>query len=170
MKQLYKSIQNVFKQPESIAVFHSLGLAPPEYIDLYNGQPESPDDFEFTTPAIFIDYAIDWDQAGTMRRGKITLELHVVTDPTPEVDNLSEPLGGLDKIDYYETVSDLLEGLATGETSGLVLKSERPIATDYFNYHLLTFTCTISRRRTNLTTSVIDRINVTPQNKTYQLD
>ena len=58
MKQLYKSIQSLFKSPETLQLFQQLNFCPPEFIDLYNGQPESPDDFEFTTPALFIDYSI----------------------------------------------------------------------------------------------------------------
>lgn len=91
MKQLYKSIQSLFKSPETLPVFQQLNLCPPEFIDLYNGQPESPDDFEFTTPALFIDYSISWDKAGTMRLGTLTLEVHILTDPTPETDNLTAP-------------------------------------------------------------------------------
>ena len=167
MKQLYKAIQTLFKQPETIDIFRSLNLTPPEHIDLYNGQPEAPEQFEFTTPALFIDYAISWEVAGTMRKGELSVDVHILTDPTPETDNLPDELSGMEKIDYYETVSDLLEKLSTSETSGLVLKSERPVATEYFNYHLLTFTCTISRRRTNTTMGIINNVNITT--KKYQL-
>lgn len=83
MKQLYKSIQSLFKSPETLQLFQQLNFCPPEFIDLYNGQPESPDDFEFTTPALFIDYSISWDKAGTMRLGTLTLEVHILTDPNP---------------------------------------------------------------------------------------
>lgn len=165
MKPLYQAIQALFRQPETLKTFTGQGLCIPEFIDLYAGQPEEPDRFEFTTPALFIDYSIDWERAGTMRRGKLTLEVHVLTDPTDETDNLSDPLSGLEKIEYYETVSDLLEDLATCETSGLVLTGERPVTTEYFNYHLLTFTCTISRRRTRVTPGSIN--NVLVGKKTY---
>lgn len=168
MKQLYKAIQTLFQQPETIKAFSQQNLLSPAYIDLYNGQPESPDEFEFTTPALFIDYSIAWDKAGTMRRGELTVDVHVLTDPAPETDNLSDQLSGLEKIDYYETVSNLLESLSTSETSGLILKSERPITTDYFNYHLLTLTCTISRRRTYITEGRIDRIDC--KSKAYSID
>ncbi|MDR0363769.1 MAG: hypothetical protein LBH92_01930 [Bacteroidales bacterium] len=73
--------------------------------------------------------------------------MHVLTGDTPSTSNISKRLPeGLKKIDYYETVVDVLEGVATEETSGLVLSSERPVSTDYFNYHVLVFTCTISRK------------------------
>lgn len=118
-----------------------------------------PEDFEFSTPALFIDYSVSWERAGAMRRGELTLDVHVLTDPTAETDNLTSEIEGLEKITYYETVSNILEDLATSETSGLVLKGERPVATDYFNYHLLSFSCTISRRRTDVSlTGKIDSV------------
>lgn len=98
-----------------------------------------PEDFEFSTPALFIDYSVSWERAGAMRRGELTLDVHVLTDPTAETDNLTSEIEGLEKITYYETVSNILEDLATSETSGLVLKGERPVATDYFNYHYSLF-------------------------------
>lgn len=159
MKELYTSIQKLFRDNETVAVFHEAGLTPPEYIDLYNGQPEMPEDFEFSTPALFIDYSVSWERAGAMRRGELTLDVHVLTDPTAETDNLTSEIEGMEKITYYETVSNILEDLATSETSGLVLKGERPVATDYFNYHLLSFSCTISRRRTDVSlTGKIDSV------------
>lgn len=81
MKQLYKSIQQLFRQPETIETFAALNLYAPAFIDLYNGQPESPDDFEFTIPALFLDYSIDWEKAGTMRKGQLTLEVHGTDRP-----------------------------------------------------------------------------------------
>ena len=100
-----------------------------------------------------------------MRLGTLTLEVHILTDPTPETDNLTAPLSGLEKVDYYETISDLLESLSTSETSALVLTSERPVTTDYFNYHAITFTCTISRRRTQVTGITIGDVRLHPGTK-----
>lgn len=169
MKELYQTIQKLFRQEETIKTFHALHLPVPEFIDLYDGQPEAPDNFEFTTPALFIDYAVEWERRGAMRIGQLTLDIHALTDPTPETDNLPEILEGMEKIDYYETISNLLEDLSTSETSPLVLKSERPVNTEYFNYHLLTFTCTISRRRTNITSQgTVDEV-ITEQKK-YIID
>ena len=159
MKELYTTIQNLFSTEATKAVFRESDLYPPEFIDLYNGQPESPEEFEFTTPALFLDYSLNWERSGEMRRGELTLEVHVLTDPTPETDNLPPTIEGMERIIYYETISDLLEDLATSETSGLILKQERPITTDYFNYHLLTFSCAISRRRTDVSlTGRIDKV------------
>lgn len=166
MKELYTTIQNLFSTEDAKAVFRESDLYPPEFIDLYNGQPESPEEFEFTTPALFIDYSINWERSGAMRRGELTLEVHVLTDPTPETDNLPPIIEGMEKITYYETISDLLEDLSTSETSGLILKQERPITTDYFNYHLLAFSCTISRRRTDIS-SIGSLDNIITQKKKY---
>ncbi|WP_455971962.1 hypothetical protein [Bacteroides congonensis] len=169
MKELYTAIQNLFSTEETKAVFEEAHLYPPEFIDLYNGQPESPEEFEFTTPALFIDYSINWERSGAMRRGELNLEVHVLTDPTPETDNLPLAVEGMEKVLYYETVSNILEDLATSETSGLVLKQERPVTTDYFNYHLLTFSCTISRRRTDI--SLTGKIeNIIAERKKYIID
>lgn len=57
MKELYTTIQHLFSTEETKAVFNEAHLYPPEFIDLYNGQPESPEEFEFTTPALFLDYS-----------------------------------------------------------------------------------------------------------------
>lgn len=169
MKELYTTIQNLFSTEATKDLFNESALCPPEFIDLYNGQPDSPEEFEFTTPALFLDYSIQWDRSGAMRRGELTLEVHVLTDPTPETDNLPPVIEGMEKITYYETISDLLEDLSTSETSGLILKQERPVTTDYFNYHLLTFTCTISRRRTDI--SLIGKIdNILAERKKYIID
>ncbi|WP_291590643.1 hypothetical protein [Bacteroides sp.] len=169
MKELYTTIQNLFSTEATKDVFKEAHLYPPEFIDLYNGQPEFPEEFEFTTPALFLDYSINWERSGAMRRGELTLEVHVLTDPTPETDSLPSVIEGMEKIMYYETISDLLEDLATSETSGLILKQERPITTDYFNYHLLTFSCTISRRRTNI--SLIGKINnIIAERRKYIID
>jgi hypothetical protein len=145
MKILYEAILTAFKDNKDL--FSDEHLQPPAFIDLYDSQPEIPDQFEFMCPAIFLDYSIAWEKNGTQRIGTLTLEVHVLTDATPSTANISVRLPeGMQKIDYYDTVVNVLEGIATEETSGLVLKSERPVSTDYFNYHVLTFDCTISRK------------------------
>jgi len=147
MKKLYLAVLESMENEENIALFTEEGLTPPVFIDLYDSQPEMPDQFEFMCPALFLDYSVVWGKNGSQRIGTLTLEAHVLTDATPSTANISARLPkGLDKINYYETVADVLEGIATEETSGLVLSGERPVSTDYFNYHMLIFTCTISRK------------------------
>jgi hypothetical protein len=149
MKILYQAILDAFSRDVQAedSVFAGYGVEPPNYIDLYDGQPEAPDQFEFMCPAIFIDYAIAWQKNGAFRVGALMLTVHVLTDATPDTDNISARLSeGLKKIDYCDAVVDLLDGLETEETSGLTLTDERPVATDYFNYRQLKFTCNISRK------------------------
>jgi hypothetical protein len=148
MKILYQAILTAFQS--NAEIFTNDGLIPPVFIDLYDSQPEIPDQFEFLCPAVFLDYSIVWDKNGMQRIGTITMDVHVLTDATPSTSNISGRLPeGLKKIDYYETVVNILEGITTEETNGLVLVSERPVSTDYFNYHILTFNCTISRKINN---------------------
>ncbi|MDR0829656.1 MAG: hypothetical protein LBN95_06055 [Prevotellaceae bacterium] len=144
MRILYEKILETFDNNKEC--FVDKELIAPKFIDLYDSQPDTPEEFEFMCPAIFIDYNIVWERSGSQRIGTLLLEVHCLSSDTPETDNHSQRLPeGLQKIDFYETVADLLDGLATEETSGLVLTAERPVTTDYFNYHILTFECTISR-------------------------
>lgn len=172
MKALYLAILKSVE--DNAEMFTEIDLQPPVFIDLYDSQPEIPDQFEFMCPALFVDYSIAWEKHGAQRIGTATVEVHVLTGDTPSTANISKRLPeGLQKIDYYETVVDVLEGLATEETSGLVLTSERPISTDYFNYHLLTFNCTISRkigRLRRFIDGIIEKIPISGQIKQKLFD
>lgn len=183
MKLLYEAIIKAFEaetkaaknDPEN-SMFAAANLEPPVFIDLYDGQPEIPEQFEFICPALFIDYSIDWQKNGTVRIGTLSLVVHVLTDAMEDTSNISKMPDGLKKIVYYETVVNVLEGIATEETSGLVLSGERPVSTDYFNYHELTFTCTISRKITDTRKyidGVIEKITIggnIKERKTYIID
>jgi hypothetical protein len=172
MKLLYQKILDTFAENKQI--FEDLGLIAPMFIDLYDSQPEIPDQFEFMCPAIFIDYNITWSKTGNVRTGTLQVEIHVLTSDFPETDSRSRRLPeGLKKIDYYETVVNLLEGLATAETSGLELIAERPVSTDYFNYHVLTFQCNISRifgDNTRFADGKIESIDYQSNIKQYLID
>jgi len=156
MKILYEASLKAFEAETDLynnkpdeSLFRLINAEPPVYIDLYDSQPEMPSQFEgFKCPALFFDYHIKWERNGTQRIGELTLEVHVLTDAFEETTNISKLPDGCKKIDYYETVVNILEGIQTEETSQLILSDERPVSTDYFNYHILTFTCTISRKIT----------------------
>lgn len=157
MKLLYEAILKTVQAEQGAAnndpqnsMFATASLEPPQYVDLYDGQPEIPDQFEFICPALFIEYAIEWTKTGSVRIGTLTLTVHVLTDAMDDTHLINQLPKGFEKIDYYETVVNMFEGLETSETSGLVLTHERPVATDYFNYHELTFTCQISRKANNI--------------------
>lgn len=182
MKLLYEAIlktveaeQNAAKTDPDNSMFAVANLEPPQYVDLYDDQPEIPDQFEFICPALFIEYAIEWTKTGSVRIGTLTLTVHVLTDAMEDTHLTNTLPTGFQKIDYYETIVNMLEGLETSETSGLVLTHERPVTTDYFNYHELTFTCQISRKANDIRRYVDGIIEAIPINghikerKTYNL-
>jgi hypothetical protein len=171
MKILYQACLKAFAAETDLycndpgqSLFRLIDAPPPVYIDLYDSQPEMPGQFEgFRCPALFLDYHISWERNGAQRIGTLTLEAHVLTDALEETTNISGLPDGCKKIDYYETVVNVLEGIATEETSQLILSGERPVSTDYFNYHLLTFACTISRKITaarRYRDGLIEKINI----------
>ncbi|NDW10938.1 hypothetical protein [Dysgonomonas sp. 520] len=158
MKILYQALLKAFEtendlydnDPEN-SLFRLINAEPPVYIDLYDSQPDMPDQFEgFRCPALFFDYSIDWQKKSAVRIGELSLVVHVVTDALEDTTNISGLPDACKKIDYYETVINVIEGIATEETSQLILSDERPVSTDYFNYHQITFTCTISRKITGI--------------------
>lgn len=145
MKNLYlKIIETIENWREE---FTARGLLPVETIDLYDGQPEDPEKFEFTAPALFVDYAIEWERGGSaQKRGIITLEIHVLTQPEGNSENFSSNLPeALKKIEFYNAVSDLLETVYTDNISRLALIEEKPVQTEYYCYHLLKFNAAIVR-------------------------
>lgn len=160
MKILYEGIltafnleQKLYDENDKDSLFRMIDVEPPQYIDLYDSQPEMPDQFEgFMCPAVCLDYQINWVANGAIRTGTLILEAHVLTDPMGETSNLyqdSQMPDGLKKIDYYETINTIIEGITTEETGKLILTGERPVSTDYFNYHVLTYECSITRKINN---------------------
>lgn len=184
MKILYEAILKAFEVENDLyendkenSLFALIDSEPPVYIDLYDSQPEMPNQFEgFQCPAVFFDYSIAWQKSGLQRIGQLSLEVHVLTDAMEETTNISGLPDGCKKIGYYETVVNILEGIATEETSQLILADERPISTDYFNYHQLTFGCTISRKlsgQRQYVDGVIEKIPIggkIKKNLSYDLD
>lgn len=147
MKNLYLKIIETLENGKE--EFITRGLIPIETIDLYDGQPEHPEDFEFTCPALFIDYRIDWERGGPeIKKGVISLDIHVVTHPGTGTENFSTQLPDALKIlDYYEVITSLMEKVGTDQVPPLALISEEPAQTDYFCYHILRFNATITRTK-----------------------
>lgn len=171
MKILYEAILKAFELETDLyndnsdkSLFLPIDVEPPVYIDLYDSQPEMPEQFEgFRCPALFFDYSIAWQKNGDTRIGMLILEAHVVTDAMEDTTNISGLPDSCKKIDYYETVINVLEGISTEETTKLILSDERPVSTDYFNYHKVTFECTISRKiraKRNYADGVIEAIPI----------
>lgn len=145
MKNLYLKIIETLENGKD--KFLHRGLEPIETIDLYDGQPEHPEDFEFTCPALFIDYRIDWERGGVeIKKGVVSLDIHVVTHPGPGTESFSSALPDALKIlDYYDVITSLMENVETENVSSLALISEEPIQTEYFCYHILRFSTVITR-------------------------
>lgn len=145
MEELYKKIIETVENSRKL--FIAAGLPPVETIDLYDGQPEEPEKFEFTCPALFVDYKIAWERGGiSQKRGEITVEVHVLTHSGGGTEHFSRRLPeGLSKIKYYALLANLLETVETETVSRLALIAEEPIVTDYFCYHLLRFNAAIRR-------------------------
>lgn len=147
MKNLYLKIIETLENGKE--KFLAKGLEPIETIDLYDGQPEHPEDFEFTSPALFIDYRIDWERGGSeVKKGVVSLDIHVVTHPGAGTESFSSALPDALKIlDYYEVVASLVENVETEHVSSLALIGEEPVVTDYLCYHILRFNAAITREK-----------------------
>ena len=105
MQELYRNI--IRRLDEARPLFRERGLPPVETVDLYDGQPEDPESFEFTCPALFIDYKIDWERgASGVKRGTVAVDLHILLNPMPGTESWSDQLpDGLQKMEYYDLVA-----------------------------------------------------------------
>lgn len=141
MDVLLKKIYDVFAA--NTALFTDLNVAPVKTIDLYRGQPATPEQFEyFETPALFIDYSLDWKRVGKTWDASGTLDVHVVTDnPFHDTGNIFTSLDeGLKKTFYYTIARKLLDNLESDNTSKLVRSTEQPVDTGVSVYHKLSYT------------------------------
>lgn len=147
MKNLYLKIISTFENSKNI--FYDAGVTPLETIDLFDGQPFEPNNFEFTYPAMFIDYRIEWEKGSSMRkRGTLEIEAHVMTHPGAGTENFSPRLHeGLNKLVCYELIAEIMETVSTDNVQSLVMTAEEPVMTDYCCYHLLKFNTTVYRKK-----------------------
>lgn len=155
MKNLYLKIIETIENNREL--FVSKGLIPVETIDLYDAQPESAG-FEFTCPALFIDYRIEWERGGSRtKNGVLNIDVHILTQPGPGTENSNPRLPeGLNKLEYYELIAELMERVTTDNIPSLALISEEPVLTDYFCYHMLRFNAPIYKDKGNRYTKLND--------------
>jgi hypothetical protein len=134
---MLKPLLNLYnKIAESEQLFTDKGLNGKFYMDVYRGQVEEPEDFEYyPLPAIFVDYSKQGQ--GKKQPRLITLNLHIVTDAMPSVSNVSEELTkGTDRFIYHLLIQKILEGERLGNTTPLVFLSEIPVTAAVVNYHM----------------------------------
>lgn len=154
MKNLYLKIIETIENNRGR--FTDANLAPVETIDLWDGQTDEPNGFEFTCPALFIDYKIDWERGGSgIKKGVMNLDVHVLTHPGAGTESFNPRLPeSLKKLEYYELVAELLETVSTDNVSNLAMIAEEPAITDYFCYHMLRFNAPVYRVRNRRYTKV----------------
>lgn len=145
MQQLYQNFIAQIKADSGR--FTDLGLEPISTIDLYDGQPEAPDAFEFTLPAIFVDYEIDWERgAARQKRGVLSWTVYIMTGPGAGTESWNKQINqGLRRLYYYDLVGELTEKVSADGIGALCLVSERPMLTEYGALHVLTFNAPIVR-------------------------
>jgi len=138
MIQLFPKIQDAFDDTDNKALFTNNDLPEIAFVDVYMGQPINPEEFEFTLPAVFIDYNIDWAQ------GFITVDAHVLSE---FAEDSGSPFKKKDEgISYLKTLAicrHILTGIKTDYISRLKPLSERPATTEYYHYHILSFQANI---------------------------
>ncbi|HMI03072.1 MAG TPA: hypothetical protein VK541_11355 [Pedobacter sp.] len=141
MINLFLKIYNAFEQNR--ALFEALELPPVEHIDKMRGQPLNPEQFEYyPQPAIFIGWKIAWTKAGKFWNGLLTLEFHVVTDPTWDTSNISTSKAeGLKNVLYHTVVRYVLDDLESENTGKLQRIDEEPLDTGVVNYNVLRYQC-----------------------------
>lgn len=138
MKQYIQLIRNTIEA--HTADFTAAGVPVPQTIDVYLGQPNRPEDFEFTLPAVFIDYSADYD-------GEVLdIQMHVVQDFLDDTENFAPRRDeGLRFVTFLSVLKKCLYGLKMRPVFGVLkLYQELPMQTEFFYYHLLTMRCSFN--------------------------
>ncbi|MCT4613602.1 MAG: hypothetical protein N4A49_01855 [Marinifilaceae bacterium] len=141
MKELYLKIQEAFAEKKYL--FEKYNVPSIKYIDLYRGQPLSPERFElYALPAIFLEYSIDWNTK------IMSLSVHVVTDANHSTSSIANnQLSGIQIFDIYNIVKSILMDLSSETTTKLKLIAERPAEADVVNYQIIDFNCIIEEQQ-----------------------
>lgn len=141
MEIVYNKIVEVFNaHPE---VFTDRLLPVPRTIDIDMGQAEDPEGFEIFLPGIFVNWSIT---PGTDGPDILTVDVTVLQEPGTGTESFSERLTeGLEYLRLLKAVKYLLNKLSTDETSPLMYTGERPAATPFFKYHIISYKCGIDQ-------------------------
>ncbi|MDR1865977.1 MAG: hypothetical protein LBR08_10455 [Bacteroidales bacterium] len=135
MDRVYNKITETLEA--NAEAFTRAGLTPPAVVDVFMGQPDVPQDFEFVLPAVFFDCSADFDGE------TLLIDLHVLTDFMEDTENIAPDRNrGLYYFRFLNVIKRCLKGMKTPPVFGpLVPYRETPVRTDFYNYHLLTFRC-----------------------------
>ena len=117
--------------------FANAGVTPPQTVDVYMGQPSKPEDFEFSLPAVFVDYAADYD-------GEVfDLYLHVLQDFADDTENFAPNREqGLEYLTFLTVLKRILNGIKMKPVFGVLRPyQESPVLTEFYQYHMLAFRC-----------------------------
>lgn len=133
MNRIIRKIQDWMSSNKEY--FTKLGLKAPATVDVFMGQPEKPEQFEFEIPALFIDYQLDY----ASERGY--LYIHALYDMDADSENYEQtPEEGMQYIQYCKQIKRILRGRKTVNSAGpLLLYLDTPMTANNFHYHRLDF-------------------------------
>ncbi|RKR83204.1 hypothetical protein BDD43_3406 [Mucilaginibacter gracilis] len=138
MDQLFEDVIAKFESKK--ALFTGAGLKAP-FIDFYMGQPEHPEFFEFTLPAVFMDYSIVPMKQGLLWVNATTLSFHCIPEIAPSASSISpRRTQGLKQIIWYGLVKDVLDTVTGRHYTSLTRGHESPSYTPDFKYHIINYT------------------------------
>ncbi len=137
MNRIITGLQSLFET--NVNKFTTQGLVPPKTVDIYLGQTLNPEQFEFETPAIFIDFSIDY------RNSVAYIYLHSILDFGEDSENFAnDPDAGLNYIRYLKTIKRVVKGYRQGKPFGVFrLTQDNPVSQNLFHYHRIDIECNL---------------------------
>lgn len=144
MKDLFLKITEEFDRQRDL--FTNAGLLPIATIGLYNGQAEQAEVGGEMCPALFVEYATEWESGNQqLKKGVLSLSVHVIV---PTASGQTKQTGNKwEKLEYYCLVGEIMEGVETEGVSRLSLIGEAAAHTAYFHYQILRFSALIYKSK-----------------------
>lgn len=141
MELVYQKIVETFNAHPQ--VFTDRNLPIPRTIDIDMGQPDDPESFEIFLPALFVNWNIT---PGTDGPDILTVDVSVLQEPGPGTESFSDRMPeGLEYMRLLKAIKFLLNRLSTEISSPLQYAGERPAATPFFKYHVISYRCGIDQ-------------------------
>jgi len=167
MEHLFEDIITTFEANKS--KFTDAGLKPP-FIDLYQGQVEHPEYFEFNLPALFMDYAITPQKEGKLWVNNTSLIFYACPELAPSASNKSSRRPqGLKPLIWYGIIKDILDTVSGRHYTTLMRGPEKPGYGGAFNYHTIDYSTVMDqlsgKEKGRYTDGTIEQVNTTGQIK-----